>query len=146
MAISTDQIRIPAIAPDPAEAAKLAADVAPGQAPIVPLRLEGTASAEGYAQIDYALFVVNQDQLQITQLTAILLDENQQPVTYQVNRVGQLGNRGSTGGWGGQWVLGGLQPYAGQTLTIAVGGQYSIAGADEQNFGPFEATFPVPKS
>ena len=41
-------------------------------------------------------------------------------VSYQANAVGQVGNLGSTAGWGGQWGIGGIDAYAGQTLTVII--------------------------
>ncbi|HEV7591222.1 MAG TPA: hypothetical protein VGO40_24130 [Longimicrobium sp.] len=131
--------------PDAADVDRLRAGLAPGSAPIIPLQLEATYGEGGFLQVQYALFVVNTPELQITSVTGYLMAANQQVIGYQSNAIGQLGNLGNTGGWGGQWALSGIDAYAGQTLTVAIVGQYSISGADLQDFGPFQTTVRIPQ-
>jgi hypothetical protein len=130
---------------DEAEVEKLSADLAPGTAPIVPIQLQATYGEGGYLQVQYALFVVNTPDLQITSLTAYLMTATQQMVSYQSNAIGQVGDLGSTAGWGGQWALSGIDAYAGQTLTVIIVGQYSISGGERLNFGPFQTTVQIPQ-
>jgi hypothetical protein len=138
----------PPIAPslDDAEIEKLRADLAPDTAPIVPIQLQATYGEGGFLSVQYALFVVNTPDLQITSVTGYVMTANQQVVSYQANAIGQVGDLGNTAGWGGQWALSGIDAYTGQTLTVIIVGEYSVSGGDRLNFGPFQTTVQIPQA
>jgi hypothetical protein len=141
MALTLDTLRIKApVSLSTAEADKLRAALEPGQAPILPIQLQATYG-DGALQIQYGLFVLAQN-LQITTFSGVVQTAQQQPIGLQSTAVG---NHGSTGGWGGLWALSGIDAYAGQTLTVIIGGEYSINGASAQSFGPFQTTVQIPK-
>ncbi len=147
MPLNLDALRLnkaPA-SPSAAEVEKMRAALAPGQPPIVPIRLQATYG-EGGLMVEYALFVINQPNLQITTVSAVVQTGQQQVVGLQTNVVGQVGNLGNTGGWGGQWALSGIDAYAGQTLTVTIVGECSLNGATPQHFGPFQTTVQIPRS